>query len=122
MSLWWSQIPAFWQNTYGTSSYLGSPDLAERVWVANRCIQLNAQQIGSMPLRWHPGAEDPEAATTQEPAWVSNPDPNWYPNGIGDAVFATTGLLYKWGFAVLFVTEFYASGFPRFWTVLDSSR
>ena len=37
-----------------------------RVWVANRCQQLNAQQIAGMPLVFHgPPAED------TEPAWVS---------------------------------------------------
>ena len=75
MSLWWSQIPAFWEATYGSA--VAPAQLAERVWVANRCVQLNSQQIASMPLRWHPGA-DVEEATTQEPAWVSNPDPLWY--------------------------------------------
>jgi len=118
MSLWWSQIPAFWNQTGGTP-VLGTPDLADRVWVANRCVQLNSQQIASMPIRWHSGGNDP---TATEPAWVSNPDPNWYPNGVADAVFAVVGLLYKWGFAVLYATDYYADGFPRFWTVLDSSR
>lgn len=111
MSLWWSQIPAFWQSAYGT--YLAPAELAERVWVANRCIQLNAQQIGGMPLKWH--------GSTDEPAWVSNPDPNWYPNGISDAVFSAVRLLYGWGFAVLYVTAYYADGYPQYWTVLDSS-
>lgn len=116
MSLWWSQIPTFWQQTYGSPWY-GTPDLAERVWVANRCIQLNAQQIGSMPVRFHG-----PPSVTSEPAWVAAPDPNWYPNGISDAVFAITRLLYAYGFACLYVTEFYADGFPSHWTVLDSSR
>lgn len=115
MSLFWSQIPAFWQETYGTPWY-GTPSLGERVWVANRCIQLNAQQIASMPLRFHGS----DSAT--DPAWVSNPDPNWYPNGISDAVFSIVRLLYGWGFACLYATAFYADGFPQFWTVLDSSR
>ena len=67
MSLYHSIIPAFWQETYGTPWY-GTPQLAERVWVANRCLQLNAQQIASMPLVFHgPPAED------TEPAWVSQP-------------------------------------------------
>ena len=40
MSLWNSQIPQFWQDTFGTPWY-GNAQLAERVWVANRCQQLN---------------------------------------------------------------------------------
>lgn len=112
MSLWNSILPGFWDSTYGTSPY-GTPDLAERVWVANRCIQLNAQQIASMPLEFH---------GVSEPAWVSSPDPNWYPNGIADALFSAVRFLYGWGYALLYVTAYYADGFPQFWTVLDSSR
>ncbi len=114
MSLWNSQIPAFWQDTYGTPWY-GNAQLAERVWVANRCQQLNSQQIASMPLEWH-GPAVPDT----EPAWVSSPDPNWYPNGIGDALHAIVNQLYGWGFSCQYVTDFYSSGFPRTWTVLPS--
>ena len=65
MSLFNSVIPAFWQETYG--AYYGTPQLADKVWVANRCQQLNAQQIASMPIVFHgPPAED------TEPAWVSS--------------------------------------------------
>lgn len=115
MSLWNSVIPNFWQSTYGTTWY-GTPDLSERVWVANRCIQLNAQQIGGMPLTFDgsPGVD--------QPAWVSNPDPNWYPNGIADAVFALVRLVYGWGYALCYVTSYYADGYPQYWTVLDSAR
>ena len=115
ISLYNSIIPAFWQETYGTPWY-GNAQLAERVWVANRCQQLNAQQIASMPLLFHgPPAEE------TEPAWVSSPDPNWYPNGIGDALHAIVNQLYGWGFSCQYVTDFYASGFPRTWTVLPSN-
>ena len=54
--------------------WYGTPQLADRVWVANRCQQLNAQQIASMPLRFHgPPAED------TEPAWVSYAGPELVP-------------------------------------------
>ncbi len=114
MSLWNSQIPAFWQDTYGTP-WMGDASLADRVWVANRCQQLNAQQIASMPLKWH-GPVVPDT----EPAWVSAPDPNWYPNGIGDALHSIVDQIYGWGFVCLYVTDRYADGFPRTWTVLPS--
>ena len=115
ISLWNSEIPNFWQETYRT--WYGTPQLADRVWVANRCQQLNAQQIASMPLQWHgPASED------TEPAWVSSPDPNWYPNGIGDALHAIVNQLYGWGFSCQYVTDFYADGFPRTWTVLPSAN
>lgn len=124
MSLWNSQIPAFWESEYGTPWY-GSASLAERVWVANRCIQLNAQQIASMPLTFNPGSPLDDSGAirqTRPPAWISNPDPNWYPNGISDAVFAIVRAIYGYGFACLYVTAFYADGFPQFWSVLDSAR
>ncbi len=112
MSLWNSQIPNWWsENINGTIIY-GGADLAERTWVANRCQQMNAQQIASMPLQFH-------GAT--EPAWVSSPDPNWYPNGIGDAIHSITEQLYGWGFSCQYITDFYSDGFPRTWTVLPSS-
>jgi HK97 family phage portal protein len=114
MSLWNSQIPAFWQDTFGTPWY-GDANLAERVWVANRCQQLNAQQIASMPLEFH-GPPVPDT----EPAWLTSPDPNWYPNGIGDALHAIVVDIYAYGFCCLYVTDRYASGFARTWTVLPS--
>lgn len=112
MSLYNSQIPDWWsENIYGTQMF-GTPDLADRVWVAARCQQLNAQQVASMPLQFH---GDPE------PAWVSSPDPNLYPNGIGDALHALVAQLYGYGFSCQYVTDFYSNGFPRRWTVLPSS-
>jgi len=115
ISLWNTIIPSWWAENglSNSASWLpGCAALAERVWVANRCIQLNAQQIASMPLQFH---------GTPEPAWVSAPDPAWYPNGIGDALHSIVSLLYGWGFACLYVTDTYADGFPRTWTVLDSA-
>jgi hypothetical protein len=110
MSLFNSIIPNWWQDTYGTPP-TGGAALADSVWVANRCQQLNAQQIASMPLVFH-GSE--------EPAWVSSPDPHWYPNGIGDALHSIVDQLYGWGFSCQYITDFYANGFPRTWTVLSS--
>jgi HK97 family phage portal protein len=104
------QVAMFWDETYGASPLWISPTLAERVWVVNRCIQLNSQQIASMPLRFF---------GTREPAWISSPDPNWFPNGIGDAVFAIVRSIYGWGFAIVLVTSRYFDGFPQSWTVLD---
>jgi HK97 family phage portal protein len=115
MSLYHTVIPSFWSSNglSDSSSWMpGGADLADRVWVANRCIQLNAQQISTMPLVFH---------GSPEPAWVSNPDPHWYPNGVADALFAMVAYVYGWGFACLYVTDFYSDGFPRTWTVLDSA-
>ncbi len=100
-------VTAFLDSLRGTGF---SPRLIENVWVANRCMQLNCQQIASMPLRF---------IGSQKPAWLTNPDPVWYPNGIGDAVFAATWSMYGWGDAFLLVTARYADGFPSAWTVLD---
>jgi hypothetical protein len=114
MDLFNSIIPSFFsEQGMATGAWFpGDAALAERVWVANRCIQMNAQQIASMPLQYN----GPE-----EPLWVSSPDPNWFPNGIGDAIHAIVAQLYGWGFSCQYVTDFYASGFPRSWTVLSSA-
>lgn len=112
MSLFNSQIPDWWDQNVSGSFRVGGADLAERVWVANRCQQLNAQQIASMPVKFH--------GNGSEPAWVSSPDPSWYPNGIGDALHAIVEQIYGWGFSCQYVTDFYADGFPRTWTVLPS--
>lgn len=108
-------ISAFWDSLWGSGAMLGapwSPRLQDRVWTANRCLQLCAQQIASMPLRFF---------GNYEPAWVANPDPAWFPNGIGDAVFAATWSMLGWGDAFLLITSRYANGFPSAWTVLDAS-
>lgn len=87
-----------------------SPRLAQNVWCANRCLQLCSQQVASYPLRF---------IGSREPAWLTNPDPVWYPNGISDAVFAATASMYGWGDAFLYVTSRYSDGLPSGWTVLD---
>jgi HK97 family phage portal protein len=102
-----AQITNFWQEMSGTGF---SPTLIERVWVANRCIHLNAQQVARMPLRFF---------GRTEPAWVSNPDPVWYANGIGDAVYSAIDSMYRWGDAFLYVTSRYADGYPSAWTLLE---
>jgi HK97 family phage portal protein len=115
MSLFHTVIPSWWSanGLSDSASWMpGSAQLAERVWVANRCIQLNAQQISTMPIQFY-GAD--------EPAWVSSPDPHWYPNGIADALFGIVEQIYGWGFSCQYVTDVYADGFPRTWTVLDSA-
>lgn len=91
-----------------------SPAMAERVGTASRCLQLVAQQIAAMPLRFR-GSAPP-------PLWVSNPDPAWFPNGIGDAVFALVTSVYAWGDGFLLTTDRYETGYPRAFTVLDPSR
>jgi hypothetical protein len=117
MSLGNSIIPDWWAQNELTSSSLYMPisTLPEKLWVAARCIQLNAQQIASMPLHF----EGPPSA--QPPAWLSSPDAHWYPNGIGDVVFAIVSQIYARGFSCLYVTDRYFDGYPRSWTVLDSS-
>jgi hypothetical protein len=116
MSLSQSIIPNWWNENTGTGSFLpGNAALSEQVWVANRCMQLNAQQIASMPIQFF------APANTLEPAWVANPDPHWYPNGIADALSAIVAQVYGWGFSCQYVTDFYADGYPRTWTVLDSA-
>ena len=78
-----------------------------------RCLQLVSQQIATMPLRFR---------GQFEPAWISNPDPAWFPNGSGDAIFAAVNSMYAWGDAFLWVTDRYETGYPRTWTVLDPDR
>jgi HK97 family phage portal protein len=90
-----------------------SGPLLGRVGTAARCLQLNAQQVATMPLRFR---------GNYEPAWVTNPDPAWFPNGIADAIFAAVWSMYAHGDAFLWVTSRYAdSDYPATWTVLDAS-
>lgn len=103
-------IARFTENLTGSGF---SPRFFDRLWVANRCCQLNSQMISCMPLRFF--------GTSAEPAWVANPDPAWFPNGVGDAVFAATWDMYAWGDAFIYVTSRYANGFPSAWTVLPAS-
>lgn len=114
MSLWNSVLPAWYADQDGSSLY-GSADLAQRVWTANVCQHKNSMQIGGMPLRWH------GSAGTLEPRWVSNPAPVQFPNGIGDVMYAITDQLYGYGYALLYVTSGYESGYPRTWDVIPSS-
>jgi HK97 family phage portal protein len=109
-SAWQAQISAFWGQLGGVGF---SPSLIDRGWVANTCIDLTASQIARMPLR-HYGS--------REPAWVANPDPVWYPNGVGDAIYAGIDSYLRWGDAFLYITSRYADGYPSGWTILDASR
>ena len=112
MSLYHSIIPAFWQETLRDA--LVRERRARRAGVgANRCMQLNAQQIASMPL-----SSTARPSRTPSPPGSRSPDPNWYPNGIGDALHAIVTQIYGWGFSCLYITDRYADGFPRRWTVL----
>ncbi len=112
----WPQAAAFFASLEDWPGEFFSPRLAEHVWVANRCIQLNAQMISAMPLKFFGSSPD-----IQEPRWVSNCDPIWF-NNTSDAVFDIVKKLYGWGFALLQVTSRYADGFPQAWTVLDSDQ
>ncbi len=111
----WPQVAEFWQENSGLNIF--SPRLSENVWVANRCIQLNSQQIAAMPLEFVSTAP----GGGYEPAWLSNPDPVWFPNGISDAVFAVVRSIYGWGYAIIYVTSRYQTGFPQTWTVVEPS-
>lgn len=88
----------------------GANGYGERVGAATRCLQLNSQQIATMPLR-HRGPAD-------DPAWLNNPDPG-YTNGLSEAMFAAVWSIYARGDAFLWCTSRYADGFPLTWTVLD---
>ena len=107
--VWQTAISDFWAGLGGTSGF-SSAVLNDKVWVASRCKHMNANAISTMPLR-HYG--------TREPAWVANPDPVWFPNGIGDAVYAIVDSLYGWGDAFVYITARYADGYPSAWTVLN---
>jgi len=108
-ALFEEQVGAFWGALQWTTGAT-TPTLFDRVWVANRCVHMNAAAISTMPLR-HYG--------TREPAWVSNPDPVWYANGISDAVYAMVDSMYRYGDAFCYVTSRYADGYPQGFTVLD---
>jgi HK97 family phage portal protein len=95
-----------------------SPTLVDKVGVANRCVQLAAQQIATMTLRYRRAVG--LAPDAPEPQWVSNADPAWYPNGTADAVFAGIWSTYVHGETFLYVTSRYADGYPQTWSVLDA--
>jgi len=106
LQAWWRGAGRTPVDTSGVPGAGGT-----QVGTAARCLQLVAQQISTMPLRFR-------GAT--EPAWVSSPDPIWFPNGITEAIFAAVWSVYGWGDAFLYVTDRYeANGYPRLWTVLD---
>lgn len=107
------QISSFWG---ALSSSAFTPRLIEYIWVADRCIQLNAQQVSSMPLKFNPGSP-----SSFEPAWLANPDPAWYPNGLADALHAAVDDYYRNGDIFLYMTADYATGLPLMWTVLPAS-
>lgn len=114
MSLWNSIIPNWWAQNTDSSNMFWPADgtLADRVWITNRCLQMNSQQISSMPFRF----EAPNVAADGEPAWVSNPDPVNYPNGIGSIMKGLVRDYYGWGYALIYVTARYADGYPRNFT------
>jgi len=121
MDLFNSILPSFYAEqglfSFSDAGFLGTAQLADRTWVSNRCIQLNAQQISSMPFRYDTNA----SGGGREPAWVSAPDPALFPNGIGDAMFAIVEQTYGWGYSCQYITDFYDDMYPRRWTVLPSS-
>lgn len=114
MSLWHSVLPNFYGTLEDTPT-MGNADLANRVWVANLCQHKNSKQIAGMPLRWH------GSAGVLEPRWVSNPAPTQFPNGIADVMYAITDQVYGWGYALLYVTSEYESGYARTFDVIPSS-
>lgn len=125
MSLWNSIIPNWWtaegMNDIGKMFWPADGRLADRVWITSRCLQMNSQQIGSMPVRF----EAPNVAAgsaSVEPAWVANPDPLYYPNGIGSLIKALVHDYYAWGWALIYITSRYADGYPRTFTRIPASR
>lgn len=117
VSLWnpGGQIDTWWAENIHNTGLFFTPSLLEKVWTVNRCLQLNSQQISEMELKFF----GPPSATP--PQWLSNPDPNWYPNGIQDALFAAVWDFYGHGDAFLYVTSRYADLMPRTWTVIPAS-
>lgn len=103
----WPPNSISWYLETGTWA---SPWLAGKVGVVARCLQLVSQQVATLPLRFRGNFE---------PLWIANPDPVWFPGGIGSAIFAATSSMYAWGDAFLWVTSRYETGFPQTWTVLN---
>jgi len=101
-------------SAFDPSWFSGYVAGSESVGTVDRCLQLNAQQVATMPLRYRHA----DTAQPFEPAWVHDPDPAWYPNGISDAVFSIVWSIYGAGEAFLWVTSRYATGFPATWTLL----
>ncbi len=122
-SLWANEIPNWWsENGFSGAAYWpGNGMLAERTWITNRCLQMNSQQIGSMPLRFEAPNVSAGSASV-EPAWVSNPDPVYYPNGVSSLIRALVRDYYGWGWCILYVTSRYANGYPRTFTRIPAAR
>jgi hypothetical protein len=124
MSLWNSVIPNWWtaegMNDIGKMFWPADGRLADRIWITSRCLQMNSQQIGSMPVRFEAPNVAPEYF--REPAWVSNPDPAYYPNGIGSLLKALVHDYYAWGWALLYITSRYADGYPRNMTRIPAAK
>lgn len=99
---------------------LWNPNAApvERVGVAMRCLQLVSQNVASLRLRYRRRQGRDSAAP--DPMWLYSPDPNWFPNGLRDALFAVTWSVFRDGDAFVYVTSRYADGFPATWTVLNA--
>lgn len=87
-----------------------SPYLAERVGTVARCLQLNSQQIATMPLNLR--------GPVDKPPWLINPDPEVY-NGLADAIFMAVWSRYSRGETFLYATSRLASGYPASFVVLD---
>jgi len=113
LSPWETLPPGFDPDLAGLFGF--GDALVERIGTVDRCLQLTAQQIAAMPLRY----KHAETAAAFQPAWVTDPDPSWYPNGIHDAVFSAIWSIYARGEAILWATSRYVTGYPATWTVLD---
>jgi HK97 family phage portal protein len=90
--------------------------MRREVGTVDRCLQLNAQQIAKLDLRYK------HSTSTQgfQPKWVTDPDPAWYPNGIKQVMHAIVRSIYAQGDAFLYVTSRYETGYPQTWTMLDA--
>lgn len=122
-------LVAQWHRRLAAGPLALDPDLAglfggtmstawmqDRVGVANRCLQLVSQNVASLRFRYRRRAGRDQTAS--DPAWLASPDPNWFPNGFRDAIFACVWAMYGFGDAFLYITSRYADGFPASWTVL----
>jgi hypothetical protein len=113
MSIWNSILPAVYAS-WDQSAPVGTPDLAQRVWVANRCQHMNANQVSTMPVQWHGGPG------VDRPLWVTAPDQVMFPNGISDAIYCMVDQLYGWGYTLAYVTSDYNDGWARTFTVIPA--
>jgi hypothetical protein len=86
-------IPNWYQQNLGVgSAEYGNARLAERVWVANA---LPADERAADRVD---AARVPRGTSRPSRRGSSNPDPEWFPNGIGDAIHAIVDQMYGWGF------------------------